>query len=228
MTLIMYDAVGIENIPADAEYLAAYIDGPDTYAAVIARFPHNKGVLTISTGGGDADCCDSETGDLTAQQAVMWVERMLLEGRWRPCVYANASRWDEGLMGALAAYGPRIRRWVADWDSLAVVPGGFDAKQYARVGVDGYDASVTLDDFFAATPPPPPPPLPVSWQPAIEAKWCAEWDTKLAPSARPKLRFLMHARAAAIWTLAHSSRPVDWTVRNRGRRFQALWSRLHP
>lgn len=72
-----------------------------------------------------------------------------------------------------------------------------------------------------------PPPAP-AWQPVDERKWCAEWDTPLAPKARPKLRFVMHARASLIWTLAHKAGPVNWGFRNRGVRFQALWTRLHP
>ena len=155
MTLLtMFDSVTVDHIPADAKYIALYVDGQyENLAAGKARCPH-AAVLTITVNGGDADCCDCETGDLTVSQAEVWVGGQLAKGRFRPCVYANASTWAGELGAALVKYGPRIRRWVAAYPGTgANVPEGFDAHQYSGGGA--LDTSVCLVDFFAVKPVPP-------------------------------------------------------------------------
>ena len=156
MTLLtMFDSITVDHIPADAKYIALYVDGQyENLAAGKARCPH-AAVLTITVNGGDADCCDCETGDLTVSQAEVWVGGQLAKGRFRPCVYANASTWAGELGAALVKYGPRIRRWVAAYPGTgANVPEGFDAHQYSDGG-GALDTSVCLVDFFAVKPVPP-------------------------------------------------------------------------
>ena len=155
----MYDAVVATNLPANAEYVCYYTDGNTANgAAVHAHVPHAKAYLGITVHGGIADCCDCEVGDMTVAQAEAWVKERLAAGAHRPCVYANASRWaNEGLLSGLAAYGSRIRRWVAAYPGTgANVPSGYDAHQYDdhANGID-LDASVCLANFF--DPPASPP-----------------------------------------------------------------------
>lgn len=148
----MYDAVTATNIPSNAEYVACYIDGNfANEAAIRAHCPDAKGVLTITVWGHPADCCDCEAGDLTITQAIQWVGERLAAGAHRPCVYADADYWNnQGLGNALAHYGDRIRRWVAQYDGVAEIPSGFDAKQYRSTDVD---TSVIADDFFGQPQP---------------------------------------------------------------------------
>lgn len=153
--LTMFDAVTVGNIPADAQYVALYIDGYNNYPAGKARFPHAT-ILTITVAGAVADCCDCESGAMTPAGAVQWVADRLAAGAWRPCVYADASTWDGDLWAPLEHYGDKIRRWVAAYPGTGVnIPAGYDAHQYSTGNLD---TSVCLDNFFAAKPSPPPVP----------------------------------------------------------------------
>lgn len=168
MTLLtMYDAVTAANLPADAKYVCFYTDGQFANGtAVKQRCPHAT-YLSITVRGGVADCCDCEQGDLTVAEAETWVARRLAAGQYRPCVYANLDRWERGgLKAGLAKYGARIRRWVADYDNVAVVPSGFDAKQYRSTSL--LDTSVCLPGFFAPKPAPVPPPPPPTSKPQVQ------------------------------------------------------------
>lgn len=153
MSITLYDAVTAAHIPANAEYAAYYTDGSfANHTAVAAHVPHAK-LLSITVHGGDADCCDCETGDLTVPEAVLWVEKRLAAGQYRPCVYANLDSWEnQGLASQLARFGNQIRRWVAHYDNIASIPSGYDGKQYATGNVD---TSIMADDFFASKPKPP-------------------------------------------------------------------------
>lgn len=80
-----------------------------------------------------------------------------------------------------------------------------------------------------------PAPLPKKWQPDDEAYWCHCWDTqKMSPARHARFVKVMTIRADGIWRLAHEDmqkrhlQRVDWNFRNRGKRFHALWTRLHP
>lgn len=151
------DAVSAVNLPPDALYGFYYADGPyANLAAVRARCPHAK-LQSITVLGGDADNCDSETGDLPIPQTIAWVERRLAAGAYRPGVYANRDRWiNLGMIDSLAKYGNRIKRWQADFDGIAEIPAGFDAKQFATGFVD---QDICLESYFdTAAPPPPAPP----------------------------------------------------------------------
>src|ERR1700735_2527065 len=131
------DAVTAGNLPANLGYTFAYIDGAfANFDAVRIHCPNAK-IQTITTGTGDADIIDSETGDADVPATIAWVERQLAAGVYRPGVYADADRWNNlGLASALAKYGNRIKRWLADYDGVADIPAGYDAKQFATNGVD--------------------------------------------------------------------------------------------
>ncbi len=155
MTLLtLYDAVTPANLPATAENVCFYSDGIFANgSAVHARCPHAQHYLGITVHGGIADCCDCEVGDLTVAQGEAWIKERLAAGAFRPCIYASQSRWtDEGLLSGLAAYGNRIRRWVAAFPGAGpVVPNGFDAHQYTDGG-GKLDTSVCLPNFFDGPP----------------------------------------------------------------------------
>jgi hypothetical protein len=148
------DAVSAVNLDPAARYGFYYADGPfANLDAVRARCPHAL-LQSITVLGGDADNCDSETGDLPIAQTIAWVERRLAARAYRPGVYANRDRWiNLGMIDALARYGTRIKRWQADFDGIAEIPAGFDAKQYATGLVD---QDICLETFFDTKPTAPP------------------------------------------------------------------------
>ena len=161
--ILMLDSTTATDIPRNAVAVAGYVDGDfANFAAMLERFPHAHR-LSISVHGNHADCADCEKGDMSPAQAVAWVNAELRRGTWRPCVYANRSTWfapvepgAPSLWATLSHYGAGIRRWLADYDGIAVVPTGFDAKQYNDHGPHGehYDVSVCIDTFFPVKPAP--------------------------------------------------------------------------
>lgn len=213
--LTLFDAVTADNLPAGAVHVCFYTDG--TYAneaAVKARCPHAT-YLSITVKGGVADCCDCEQGDLTPAQAEAWVQARLKEGAFRPVVYASQDTWEnQGLLKGLAAYGSKIRRWVAAYPGTgANVPSGYDAHQFS----DGnYDTSVCLSNFFDG----PPKPLPIVRNASVEVQ------VSVPEGTTGKLNVLLTYDAArGDWThhevpgLPHWSgpgggawrtRPLDW------------------
>lgn len=150
------DAVTAGNLPTEALFGFYYVDGRfANEAAVRARCPRAK-LQSITVFGGDADICDSETGDLDIPRTLAWVERRLAAGAYRPGVYANRDRWENlGLLAALEKYGQRIKRWQASFDGVAAIPPGYDAKQFADPGP--VDLDICLESFFDTAAPKPVP-----------------------------------------------------------------------
>lgn len=158
MTLISFeDAVTASNLNPDQLYAVFYCDGIyANEAAVRARCPRAKlfAITVFGKTGNGIFACDCETGDLTVAQAIAWVEEQIKLGVELICVYADLDRWEnQGLKVALAHYGSRIKRWVADYDDSAVIPGGYDAKQYEGGITSGVDQDVALATFFEGVTP---------------------------------------------------------------------------
>lgn len=202
--LTMFDAVTVDNIPVTARYVALYADGQfNNLAAGRAHCPHAE-VLTITViPANTGECCDCEVGDLTVAQAETWVVERLAAGVYRPCVYADADRWEnQGLASALAGYGSRIRRWVAAYPGTgANVPVGYDAHQYATGELD---TSVCLADFFDGPPSPPP----------VVKQASAEVQVSLPEGTTGTLRAMLTLRATGsggAWTVHEMPGVVHWS-----------------
>lgn len=167
MSLIFFDdSVSAGALPATLKYGVFYVDGRfANYAAVRARLPHAAlfGITVFGKTGKGIFACDCETGDLTVAQAVAWVEAQIKLGVELICVYANQDRWlDQGLLKALAKYGKRIKRWVADYDDVKTVPSWADAHQFLSTNVPNLDYDVALANFFQGATPAASAPKPVA------------------------------------------------------------------
>lgn len=159
-SLTFDDAVTAGYLPSNQEYGVYYCDGD--YAnleAVRARLPHATlfAITVFGRTGKGVFACDCELGDLTESQAVAWVEEQIRLDVDLICVYASADYWHNGLWAALEKYGPRIKRWCADYNgvkSTTVVYEGvtyqFDAHQYSSDARLDYD--VAADGFFTPMP----------------------------------------------------------------------------
>lgn len=161
MTLISFeDAVTARNLNPDQRYAVFYIDGRfANRAAVAARCPHAKlfGITVFGRIGRDVFACDCEQGDLTVAQAAAWTAAQVRLGVPLICVYASLDVWlHGGLLDALARYGHRIRRWVADYNGRPSIPAWADADQFADPGP--VDRDVALENFFTGVPLPEPKP----------------------------------------------------------------------
>jgi hypothetical protein len=162
----MYDDVRADLIPADALYVAYYVNG--RYAngtAIRKRLPHARLLSIAVTAGADAECLDIETGDARPDQAPAWVKRQLARGVDRPVCYANRSTMP-AVISALRKAGIRrnqVRLWVADYTFRShfpvlrwgLLPTQADGCQWTdRSHGRSLDQSVLRDDFFGARPKP--------------------------------------------------------------------------
>jgi hypothetical protein len=156
MGLISFeDAVTGRNLDPNQTHAVYYCDGAFANRTAVAKqCPHAKlyGITVFGRLGKDVFACDCELGDLTVAQAVAWVGAQVRLGVGLICVYANLSRWEnEGLLAALAHYGPRIKRWVAHYDNIPSIPSWADADQFADPGP--VDRNPALANFFGGVVP---------------------------------------------------------------------------
>ena len=160
--ITMYDSVDLKQVPADAQAVAAYVDGRFANSAEAARrFPHAH-ILTIAVfARHDADCLDIEQGDATPGQAAGWYLRQKARGVNRPCLYASAFVMDTEVIPAITAAGIHpagVRLWAAHYTHAAHVCGPHSCRELGRT-VDGtqftdrahgrnLDQSLLAGDFF--------------------------------------------------------------------------------
>jgi len=168
VTLTMFDSVNLDEIPANPQAVAAYVDGRFANATEAAqRFPHAH-LLTIAVSAAhDASCLDIETGDATPEQAPAWYQRQKARGAARPCLYASAFVMDTEVLPALRAAGigrPAVRLWSAHYSGTPHICSPTSCRELA-VTADGtqwtsnalgrdLDESLLAADFFD-TPTPP-------------------------------------------------------------------------
>lgn len=179
----MYDSISPDQIPADADFAAGYVDGdwPD-FDAIKARLP-NARILSVAVfPSDDAECLDIETGDAVPEDAPGWYERQRANGVVRPCLYADADTMAEVVPIILSAGIERsaVRLWSAHYthtahicasDTCGATSIPMDGTQWtdeAGPGGADLDESLLRGDFFDDQPAPPvqPPSVP-AWQEAM-------------------------------------------------------------
>jgi hypothetical protein len=118
--VVMFDAVDVDQIPADAKAVGCYV-GPSTVtcAEVSQKFPEARKVRITQAGitSTPADCVDVEPGDATNETGTTWVKRQLSDGVKRPIVYTSASNVS-ALLRALQTAGvsrSQVRVWSAHY-----------------------------------------------------------------------------------------------------------------
>ena len=163
MSILMYDTITLETMPAAPEAVAGYVGGHwPTYEPLVWKFPHAKHLSIAVNAGEDATCLDVERGDADPVQAPAWVKRQQARGVVRPVVYCSVST-AATLLGGLASEGvgrEAIRLWTAHYTDkphlcTAACGGGFagtaDATQFTcRALGRNLDESVCSDAFFPA------------------------------------------------------------------------------
>jgi hypothetical protein len=154
--ITMYDSTNPGAIPANAQLVAAYVDGFGGYTAAVARFGASK-VVSISVGNNNADVADVETGAMTPGDLPGWIARQVARGVKRPVVYCNESTWPSV---KAAVGGANVSYWIANPGGNGIISGA-DAVQNVWEG--SWDSSVVQPSFpfynGTVTPPPPPPPV---------------------------------------------------------------------
>jgi hypothetical protein len=158
MSRTMYDAVSWQNIPADAEMVAGYVDGPASQwpAEAWARFPHAVTVrITVNPADNEGDVLDVENGDAEPADAPGWIKRRHAAGAKFVTIYCNRSTLPAV---QAAAQGTEYSLWISTLDGTQQVAGAV-AVQYQGGPHAPYDVSVVHDDSWhpAAGPAPKPP-----------------------------------------------------------------------
>jgi hypothetical protein len=140
----MYDAVTAGNIPADAQIVAGYLNGPYAWSAADwARFPHALHVgISVRGNFYDGHVLDVEVGDATPAEAVPWVGRRRSAGA-DPTVYCNASTWPSVRAAFQQAGVAEPHYWIAKYDRDPTLPAGAVAKQHTNTA--GWDLSSVAD-----------------------------------------------------------------------------------
>ena len=159
MTRYMYDAVNPDNIPADAQMVAGYVDGPVSVwpEAAWSKWPGAQMIRITVTGASlDADVVDVETGDVTPAGAVEWIVAKRARGE-DGVVYCNVST----LFAVRNAFGVRKVRqpmyWLARPGADESIPGDCVAVQFDFHG--GYDRSAVRNYWPGIGPAPSPVPV---------------------------------------------------------------------
>lgn len=153
--IVLYDAVDLDQIPADAHAVAGYVDGYHTWPEIAGngRFPHAIHRLAITIHGADAHAADYEQGAMVPSMAPDWHRRQVARGVRHPIHYASRVGWMPAVVEALTrARIPRssYHLWLADWTDSPHCPPGFDGCQWTNRGGPGRaaDESLVHDDFF--------------------------------------------------------------------------------
>lgn len=165
-TFTMYDSVNVEQIPADAEAVAGYVNGTwKTYPQLVVKFPKAQKLSISISATVDARALDIEKLDATNDQAAAWVKRQHARGIRRPILYTSLSNWP-ALEQALRAGGVKrgfpgrrnYRRWTAHYTGIphrctGRCGSGFHGKAAATQYTDhalgrNLDASLCSSDFL--------------------------------------------------------------------------------
>ena len=165
--IVMFDAVDVSQIPADAPAVGGYVNGRwPTFARLPGMFPHAHRLSIAVTAADDADCLDIETGDATPADAAGWYQRQKAHGRARPCLYASASVMQAEVVPVIEAAGiarSSVRLWSAHYTGSPHICGPATCREMS-ISADGtqwtnralgrdLDESLLADDFFGSTPP---------------------------------------------------------------------------
>lgn len=160
MFRIMFDSVDPSAIPADAELVAGYVDGPQSQWPSVGwtLFPRAQFVKINVTGDPDhgGDALDVERFDATPDHAPAWFDARTKAGAGGLTIYCNRST----LPAVEAAMGKRSYfRWIATLDGTLHIDGykpleGPAAVQFANSTMAGrnVDVSLVMSDYFHPAP----------------------------------------------------------------------------
>lgn len=159
MTRVMYDSVDANQIPADAQMVAGYVDGRFRWSdAAWARFPHAVKVrIAVLHTTNDGHVLDVEPGNASPTDAVQWVQMRRKAGA-DPTVYCNASTWPSVRQAFQRASVAEPHYWIAAWNGQQTIPPGAVAHQYKTT--NAYDVSIVADYWPGVDPAPKPQPQP--------------------------------------------------------------------
>ena len=166
-TLLGYDSVNAESIPADTTFMMGYCDGIySSYYDMKARFPDAIVISITVEGTPGARIADCEGGCMGIGQTAKWCLAEIAQGR-RPTVYSTAD-FDIVIKQTLGAENiSKVDWFLAGWDNRPSIPTGYVGHQYWGGVGEPYDKDIVLaswatgKDAVPTTRPPNPQPVDV-------------------------------------------------------------------
>jgi hypothetical protein len=176
--ITMFDSSHADTIPADAKFVAGYIDGSNSLASVRQKAPHATSMSIAIHARHDADCLDVEPQCADVDEVTDWLTRQHARGVARPVIYADISHMKLVLDALERAHVARssVRLWSAHYLANQNVPAA-QLQAFAHIcgphtcgqlpiDMDGtqftsqsrgvsLDESRLVDNFFGAPPKPP-------------------------------------------------------------------------
>lgn len=157
---VAYDSVTLDEIPATASVVFAYVNGMyNNYNEAKGKFPHAH-VFGISVEGiAASDAYDIEKGDYEPSQVQQLFKYAHEHGIWRPIFYASKDNGMPAVQEALLAVTDRanFRLWVADYTYEAHIPAGFDGCQWTDKALNrNLDESLLVSSFIPESQAPKP------------------------------------------------------------------------
>lgn len=166
-TLLLFDDINPDLLPAGYDAYAGYVDGnwPDA-SAIKAKFPAAE-VLTVDVNGSNtaANAIDVEPGDASNALAVLWVKAKVAAKAKLIVVYTSVSNVN-ALVAALAAAGVNraaVKIWSAHYGAGAHICGpatckltdwACDGTQFTSTAFGAsLDESLIDSNFFGVTIP---------------------------------------------------------------------------
>lgn len=158
MYVVMYDSIDLDQIPADAQAVAGYVNGSwPTYNEVVKRWPKAHHISISLDPMFTADILDIENGAATPGEFPDWFSRMVKLGRWRPGTYSTLSNLTvvRSLMAQARLPLQGMRQWAADWTYVPHIPEGCGACQWTNKALQrNLDESLCDVSFFPGKPTP--------------------------------------------------------------------------
>jgi hypothetical protein len=164
MTLTMYDAITVPNIPSNASYVAGYVGGLwPTYPTLVKQFPKATLLSIAINSSENAECLDVETGDATIADIPAWVKRQEANDVSRPVIYSSVGNMNS-ILSTLSANNisrQSVRLWSAHYGQGNHICGPSSCGQI-RTDMDGtqwtdnangksLDQSALNANFFATS-----------------------------------------------------------------------------
>jgi len=164
----MYDSTQPAKVPAGAQLVAGYVDGPYKWSDEDwGRFPGIPHVgICVNPADDLGDVLDVEQGDATPAHVPAWLQLRRKAGV-DPTVYCSASVQGQIAEACRQAGVAQPHYWIALWNRVPSVEPGHVAHQY--LSGPSFDTSAVADVWPGVDPEPTPVEIPQPEQEAAAA-----------------------------------------------------------
>ena len=132
----VYDSVNVDNIPPNADFILAYMDGDyKNIDQVQKKFPNSRIIQCTVLPKPGVRVYDCERGDLTPTEIIQIISKEYDEGRI-PWIYCQPRIRPWILKNLTPKTCDNVDFWEANWDNKPTINPGFTAHQYTSASCD--------------------------------------------------------------------------------------------